>query len=384
MVGVTTAEEFKILENVQVCATDPGLWPQTLHHIAKTYFCRIFLLEFDADGCHTGRYCDDDAADDLIDYLSTILVQEGQSAFAFLLQDALRHYPYCREKLDRISPQSLYQSSTKIHEFAVFPGYICNLLQYDTRIVLFCCVFFDQKNESVDPDLAKSVFKRLSKTISLSLELGCRMDQAGKSNAALQLMLQSHSRSAFLIDANLDIHVSTPACEELLSDGDVFTIRNKRLVAMRKDVESALHAVANQMADTGKKRGSCAGSDLAEQSLLLTRPNNRLARVLVRGLYAEIEQDRSGLEPYVLVEVREQMQLPQDIDHILKSCFDLSEKESQLAYFLTKTGSLTIALEALGITRNTAKTHLRRIYEKTATQSQLELSKLLHGLSGLL
>lgn len=388
MVGVSAIEEFQLLESVQACASDPDLWSQTLDQIEKTCLGRIYLLELDVHGHHSGRYCDVDAAAELIDYLSMISVREGQSAFEFLQKDAQAFYPYSRSLLDRVRSQSYYQASKTIHEFAIFPGYICTLLRSSERTVLFCGLFDTENGEAVDQNLVLPTFRRLSRAISLSLEVENRLEQVNKRQLALQLILQDHPHSTFLIDTDFGIKISTPACKKLLSDGDVFTAQNDRLVPMRKDVESALLVVTSQITDhlSGNDHGSRHYREhfLTEQSLVSSRSDNRLFRLLVRGLFSEFEDLRSRPDAYILVEVRNQLQLPEDVNSLLRSCFDLSEKEAQLAYFLATTGSLTATLDILGITRNTAKTHLRRIYEKTMTQSQLELSKLLHGLSGLL
>ena len=388
MVGVSTTEEFQILESVQACASDPDLWSQTLDQIETACRCRTYLLELDAHGYHSGRYCDVDAAAELIDYLSMISVREGQNAFEFLQKDAQAFYPYSRNLLDRLRNQSYYQASKTIHEFAIFPGYICRLLCSTERTVLFCCLFDTENDETVDQNRVLPTFRRLSRAISLSLELESRLEQVNKRQLALQLMLQTHPHSAFLIDTEFGIKISTPACKKLISDGDVFTAPNDRLVPMRKDVESALLVVTSQITDhlSGNDHGSRHDRQhfLTEQSLVSSRSDNRLFRLLVRGPFSEFEDRRSRQDAYILVEVRDQLELPEDVNSLLRSCFDLSEKEAQLAYFLATTGSLTATLDILGITRNTAKTHLRRIYEKTMTQSQLELSKLLHGLSGLL
>ncbi|MBD1547666.1 helix-turn-helix transcriptional regulator [Roseibium aggregatum] len=382
------AEEFRLLENVHACANDPDSWHQTLVQIEKSCRWRIHLLELTSDGRHTGRYCDHADAADLIDYLSSISAHAGQNSFQFLLHEARAFFPYNRESLDRGKFKSYYGTGTKIHEFGIYPGYITLLNRNNGRIILLCCLFVSEKDDEATCRQMLQTFVRLSKAISLTLDLTYRFEYENRRQLALHALVQNRSQSSFLIGTDFSIKISTPACEKLLSDGDVFATEEDRLVPLRKDVESALQIVcsdidgrmnADRPADVG-----LSATPPAEQSLLLSRADDRLARVLVRSILPESMplQDRS--DAFILVEVRNQLELPEDVSGLLKSCFDLSEKEAHLAYILTTSGSLTATLELLGITRNTAKTHLRRIYEKTATQSQLELFKLLHGLSGLL
>jgi DNA-binding CsgD family transcriptional regulator len=388
MAGLSTAEEFRLLENVHACANDPDSWYQTLGQIEKSCRWRIYLLELTTDGRHTGRYCNHGDVADLIDYLSSLAVRPGENSFQFLLQEARAFFPYRRENLDRGKIKSYYGTGTKIHEFGIYPGYITLLNRNNGRVLLLCCLFVSDKNDDTICREMLPRFERLSKAISLTLDLIYRFEFESMRHMALHALVQNRSPSSFLIDTDYLIKVSTPACQKLLSDGDVFATEEDRLIPLRRDVESALHFVCS---DINGRVNAARFADIepaitppAEQSLLLSRADDRLARVLVRSVLPEARHIQDRSDAFILVEVRDQLELSEDVNGLLKSCFDLSEKEAQLAYFLTTTGSLTVTLDLLGITRNTAKTHLRRIYEKTSTQSQLELSKLLHGLSGLL
>jgi DNA-binding CsgD family transcriptional regulator len=73
--------------------------------------------------------------------------------------------------------------------------------------------------------------------------------------------------------------------------------------------------------------------------------------------------------------------LPEDVELVLQDQYQLSQSEAHLARYLTMTGSMTDTVEQLGITRNTAKTHMRRIFEKTGINTQLQLARLVHKLS---
>ncbi len=388
MAGLSTAEEFRLLENVHACANDPDSWHHTLGQIEKSCRWRIYLLELTTDGRHTGRYCNHDDAADLIDFLSSLSIRAGENSFEFLLREARAFFPYSRENLDRGKTKSYYGTGTKIHEFGIYPGCITLLNRNSGRIILLCCLFISENDDGAVCREMLPRFERLSKAISLTLDLIYRFEFENMRHMALRALVQNRSQSSFLIDTDYLIKVSTPACQKLLSEGDVFAAEEDRLVPLRRDVENALHFVCSDINGrvNAARLADFESPDVppVEQSLLLSRADDRLARVLVRSILPEAKplQDRS--DAFILVEVRDQLALSEDVNGLLKSCFDLSEKEAQLAYFLTTTGSLTATLDLLGITRNTAKTHLRRIYEKTATQSHLELSKLLHGLSGLL
>ncbi|WP_346899475.1 helix-turn-helix transcriptional regulator [uncultured Roseibium sp.] len=376
------------MEKVHACASDPDSWHHTLDQIEKSCRWRIYLLELNTDGRHTGRYCTHDDASSLIDYLSSLSTRAGENSFQFLLREARALFPYSRENLGRGKIMSFYGTGTKIHEFGIYPGYITLLNRNSGRIILLCCLFISEKDDSAVCREMLPRFERLSKAMSVTLDLIYRFEFEGMRHMALHALVQNRSQSSFLIDTDYLIKVSTPACQKLLSDGDVFAKEEDRLIPLRRDVESALHFVCSDIHGRVNAAGlpdfDSPNVPPVEQSLLLSRADDRLARVLVRSVLPEARHIQDRSDAFILVEVRDQLELSDEVNGLLRSCFDLSEKEAQLAYFLTTTGSLTDTLAVLGITRNTAKTHLRRIYEKTATQSQLELSKLLHGLSGLL
>lgn len=63
--------------------------------------------------------------------------------------------------------------------------------------------------------------------------------------------------------------------------------------------------------------------------------------------------------------------------------FGLSEAQKRLAYEVAKGLGLTEAAEALGVSVNTARTHLGRIYAKTGVNSQVALVRMLMSMAVL-
>ena len=69
---------------------------------------------------------------------------------------------------------------------------------------------------------------------------------------------------------------------------------------------------------------------------------------------------------------------------VLRGLYGLTSAEAALAGCLLRGHDLNEAAEALGVGRETARTHLRRIFAKTETQRQSELLRLLlRGPAGL-
>ncbi len=66
-----------------------------------------------------------------------------------------------------------------------------------------------------------------------------------------------------------------------------------------------------------------------------------------------------------------------DVVHRLCGYYHMTPAEARLASLILKGHSLLAAASELHITKNTARTHMKRIYLKTATHRQVDLVRLL-------
>ncbi|MEL6573783.1 MAG: LuxR C-terminal-related transcriptional regulator [Pseudomonadota bacterium] len=64
---------------------------------------------------------------------------------------------------------------------------------------------------------------------------------------------------------------------------------------------------------------------------------------------------------------------------LVQAIYGLSKSQTEIAKKITQGLDLESAAEALEITKNTARTHLRRVYEKVGVNSQIELIRLIAG-----
>lgn len=72
--------------------------------------------------------------------------------------------------------------------------------------------------------------------------------------------------------------------------------------------------------------------------------------------------------------------LSKQID-VVQAIFALSKAQTDMVRLIAKGMDLSEAADALGVTKNTARTHLRRVYEKTGVNSQIELLRLIISFS---
>lgn len=64
---------------------------------------------------------------------------------------------------------------------------------------------------------------------------------------------------------------------------------------------------------------------------------------------------------------------------IVRTIYGLSKAQTEIIEHIAGGRELSDAAEALGVSKNTARTHLRRVYEKTGVSSQIELLRLVMG-----
>ncbi|MBS8261232.1 helix-turn-helix transcriptional regulator [Roseibium polysiphoniae] len=387
MVSITAHDEFRVLERVQECAGNPSLWPQTLQCVERSLKCRAYMLEFGPDKEHTGRFSDATQAKELIDFLDNVRTEANRTALRFLIDEAAVNYPYCKAQLTNRSKEVSKHPVPAEHPIANWPGLITPVLRSRGTTVLVGCLWSTISMEEADPDYVMPPFRRFAKAVSSALDVAERFSEAASRKEALQLMASSQKNAMCLIDEDLSIHFSTPSYRELLKDGHIFTVHGNRLVPTKKELETALTSVSQQVGAPFRS-GAAAGQSLdatpvPEQSVFVSVHDEALCHVSIRGLPSLPGRPELAENNFILVEVRKPYKLSEDLKGLLRSAFGLSNGEARLAYDLAVSGSLAETLENLDITRNTAKTHLRRIYEKTSTQSQLELTQLIHSLSGL-
>ncbi len=73
-------------------------------------------------------------------------------------------------------------------------------------------------------------------------------------------------------------------------------------------------------------------------------------------------------------------ELSKQID-VVQAVFALSKAQTDMVRLIAKGMELSEAADALGVTKNTARTHLRRVYEKAGVNSQIELLRLVVSFS---
>jgi DNA-binding CsgD family transcriptional regulator len=158
---------------------------------------------------------------------------------------------------------------------------------------------------------------------------------------------------------------------DLLIAGDGLTARGNTLRAQLADETARLEKLLNQALDRNGREG-------ASGTLSITRPSGAPPlNVVIVPLHVKTERfaDRGPIAAIFVTDP----DMPLDSGNLqqLRELYSLTPGEARFAAWLLQGKSVEEAAAAMGITVNTARAYLKRIYQKTGVRRQPELMRLL-------
>jgi DNA-binding CsgD family transcriptional regulator len=121
------------------------------------------------------------------------------------------------------------------------------------------------------------------------------------------------------------------------------------------------------------------GSALVEAMPITRSQDKPRLGLLVRTILLSDWSGDNKQRPAVVLFLRDPDRKPEGAQEILRKLFDLTPAETSLALALTNGLTLEEVAEASGISKNTARTHLRAIFSKTGATRQATLVRILLG-----
>lgn len=119
------------------------------------------------------------------------------------------------------------------------------------------------------------------------------------------------------------------------------------------------------------------GDALSSEPLSITRPSGEVNLGVVFRILPDIGWINDADKGNLLLYVRDAVNKSSVSSAVAKELFDFTPAETALALELANGFSLEDASENLGITRNTARAHLRAIFSKTGVRRQAELVRVM-------
>lgn len=369
-------DEYHLLERIYAASLDSDLWQAAITDIERALTGSVMLLEFDERNRHTGRFCSQDRAAWFLDKMNSAKVGTGRSVLDFLLMHASEGDPLNQYDFTTLGPD-LPAGQNDSTDGAV----TATVLQTGSNKILLTCQWPPAASNSNGTQ--KGLLKRLAKHLSNAMSHSRKYSRMAARTSALETMVRHQPVPSLLVDRNLVVISATPACEQHFKSESLFRLIGQRLVPTVKELEKILDAAVQDIDGALRPFPEHSMSPLSRESvrdLICMCAQKRTYRVVVRS----VVQEKGGLEPgrkgYIHIQVREPSPIPMATKEYLETEYALSNSEARLAYHLATSGSFADTLDLLSITRNTGKTHLRRIYEKTGAQSQAELCTLVSTL----
>jgi DNA-binding CsgD family transcriptional regulator len=176
----------------------------------------------------------------------------------------------------------------------------------------------------------------------------------------------------------------------IILDQDGKLLQKNRLAEHLLEEKDGIKVV-NDTLQVGTARDSQAFRQLVKQALLSQKSNHpsvveamRVQRpsgradlgIIVRSI-PPTTWNEGKLCPSVAIFISDPEQESSAPQEIVKALFDLTPAEAQLAMLLANGLTLDEASDALGISRNTARAHLRSTFSKTGVTRQTMLVRLI-------
>jgi DNA-binding CsgD family transcriptional regulator len=212
----------------------------------------------------------------------------------------------------------------------------------------------------------ESLLRALMPHLQRAVQIHRRLAAAEATSRSLVESMDRLPYGVVLLDERGQVLLANGVARRLLAARDGLTEGRGTLGASKRSESSALRRL---VADA--VLGSGGG-------LAISRPSGARPLSLLVAPFRRREADPFGVRrPVAVVFVSDpdtRIDAPADL---LAALHGLSAAEARVAAEVLEGGSLSDIAERLGITRNTANTHLRRVFEKTSTRRQSDLVRLL-------
>jgi len=169
-----------------------------------------------------------------------------------------------------------------------------------------------------------------------------------------------------VVDANLKIRFKNAAADSLLSGTDALSVQGGQLVSPLRETGKTLRAMVD---------GVIEGDPDETPAAVISIPR-ALGQPPLDLLTMPLSDEHGARDPgppAAVIFLFDSDAHGDRIPDILMSLYDLTPSEARLVELLVIGRSLTQAAAALGISRETARTHLKHVFQKTGAERQVDL-----------
>jgi DNA-binding CsgD family transcriptional regulator len=372
-----TEELSQVVGDVYDASLDPALWPAAIESICRYIGAQSASLHSqDAITRATDALFWWGRASSAVDYFRAYVEKYGKINPIFpgviffdierpvAVPDVISCEEFVQTRFFRewLAPQSLID------------GLFSNL----EKGVASCAVFTAMRHAAQGPvdDRMRQRFELITPHVRRSMLIGKVIDLHRVEAAALADALDELASGMFIVDQAGRIIHANAAAHRLIAESDVLRAANGRLSALEAKGGRNLLKVfaAAQAGDAAVGKGGIAvplrarsGERYVAHVLPLTSGARRKAGVSYSATAAVFVR-KAGLE------------LPSPPEAVASE-FKLTPAEVRVLFAVVQIGGVPEVAPVLGVSEQTVKSHLHRLYEKTATKRQADLVKLVASYS---
>jgi len=219
-----------------------------------------------------------------------------------------------------------------------------------------------------DVDLLRLLFPHLERAMQFNRRFAA-LDGSHRTSLDVLDMLTA---GVILLNRQGRILFVNRAAQRILDQNDGLAATTGGLAAASSDQSQEMRSRIASAAITACGRGLSDGGVLA-----IRRPSNKRPLALLIMPAASIAFPAGTETPAVVALVNDPEMKIEAAPEVLGRLYGLTPAESRLVGELLKDATLMGAAEQIGISHNTARTHLARIFDKTGTRHQGELIRVL-------
>jgi DNA-binding CsgD family transcriptional regulator len=256
-------------------------------------------------------------------------------------------------------------------------GLFANLEKGATSCALFTAM--RHAGEGQVDDRMRHRFELITPHVRRSMLIGKVIDLHRVEAAALADSLDQLASAMFIVDSTGRIIHANVSAHRLIAEADVLRVTNGRIAALDPHSSRSLLDVF-----TAAQAGDAAVGKRGIAMPLTGRGGERyVAHVLPLTSGARRKAGVSYAATAVLFIRKAALDLPSPPEAVASE-FKLTPAEVRVLFAIVEIGGVPEVAPVLGISDQTVKSHLHRIYEKTATKRQADLVKLVASYAGRL
>lgn len=244
------------------------------------------------------------------------------------------------------------------------------------------CAMYRGRGEAAFTEADRFRFRLILPHLSRALGVMFRLREADFKVAASLAALDRLASGILLLNAKGRVAFANQAARRILEDEDGLSLRKRpgssalRLYARDTDTQAEIDAAIRSVTSLSLEEISHFSRQIA-----IRRPSGRLSLGVQFSALDANNEFGTASDAVVAIAFLSDAALPvlANLDTLIRR-LGLTASEARLAAILVEGIGLTEAADRLGVSLNTAKAHLRQIYQKTGTDSRAKLVKLLVSL----